>query len=143
MKKLTLDERLSDAQFKLRNGTDDDLSSAVAEVRNLLRDAMRLFDEALPKFNWGASALDANAIQILNEVPVAVRQAFFGVIEQKNGELTKEQIAFVRKAATAVRAAAIAFAKLEPPNDTTDSEAIRANRRLLRAARRYAQACGE
>lgn len=26
----------------------------------------RVFNEALPKFNWGASALDANAIDLLN-----------------------------------------------------------------------------
>lgn len=35
----------------------------------------RLFKEALPKFNWGASALDANAIQLLNEVPGEVAKA--------------------------------------------------------------------
>ncbi|HEY3434264.1 MAG TPA: hypothetical protein VGK41_01290 [Solirubrobacterales bacterium] len=40
-----------------------------------LRRAQRLFAEALPKFNWGASALDANAIQLLNEVPGEVAAA--------------------------------------------------------------------
>lgn len=37
--------------------------------------AKRMIDEALPKFNWGASALDANAIRLLNETPVAVNAA--------------------------------------------------------------------
>lgn len=40
-----------------------------------LERADRLFSEALPKFNWGASALDANAIALLNEVPGEVRRA--------------------------------------------------------------------
>lgn len=35
----------------------------------------RLINEALPKFNWGASNLDANAIKLLNEVPGIVRAA--------------------------------------------------------------------
>jgi hypothetical protein len=34
--------------------------------------ARRLFDEALPKFNWGASSLDANAIDLLNRAPAAI-----------------------------------------------------------------------
>jgi hypothetical protein len=37
--------------------------------------AERLFNEALPKFNWGKSALDANAIALLNEVPGEVHRA--------------------------------------------------------------------
>lgn len=37
-----------------------------------LRRCKRLFDEALPKFNYGASFLDANAIALLNEVPSEV-----------------------------------------------------------------------
>lgn len=40
-----------------------------------LKAAERLFKEALPKFNWGASALDANAIRLLNEVPDIVSDA--------------------------------------------------------------------
>ena len=40
-----------------------------------LRRAKRLFDEALPHFNWGASALDANAMALLNEVPGEVGAA--------------------------------------------------------------------
>lgn len=34
----------------------------------------RVFNEALPKFNWGASALDANAIDLLNRGGMAVTQ---------------------------------------------------------------------
>ena len=56
------------ARVPRRNMMSDDLLAA-------LRLAQRLFDEALPKFNWGASALDANAIRLLNEVPIAVRKA--------------------------------------------------------------------
>ncbi len=37
--------------------------------RVVLERCARLFKEALPRFNWAASALDANAITLLNEVP--------------------------------------------------------------------------
>ncbi|YP_001294513.1 hypothetical protein ORF005 [Pseudomonas phage M6] len=50
------------------------LNAATTSQATLAR-AARLFEEALPKFNWGASALDANAIQLLNEVPGEVRAA--------------------------------------------------------------------
>ena len=50
------------------------LYAATTNQATLAR-AARLFEEALPKFNWGASALDANAIQLLNEVPGEVRAA--------------------------------------------------------------------
>lgn len=42
-------------------------------LRIQLERCLQLFDEALPKFNWGASFLDSNAIQLLNEVPAEVR----------------------------------------------------------------------
>ena len=45
------------------------------EMLTALRAAQKLFDEALPKFNWGASFLDANAITLLNTVPAQVRAA--------------------------------------------------------------------
>lgn len=35
--------------------------------------SLRLYNEALPRFNWGASALDANAIFLLNEFGINVR----------------------------------------------------------------------
>lgn len=50
------------------------LNAATTNQATLAR-AARLFEEAPPKFNWGASALDANAIQLLNEVPGEVRAA--------------------------------------------------------------------
>lgn len=35
----------------------------------------RVHDEALPKFNWGASALDANAIGLLNQFGLQLPKA--------------------------------------------------------------------
>lgn len=55
--------------------TIDTLRAQLAEAQDALRAAQRLFKEALPKFNWGASFLDANAIQLLNEVPAKVNAA--------------------------------------------------------------------
>jgi hypothetical protein len=51
----------------------------LAQMAEALRACERLFDEALPKFNWGASALDANAITLLNVVPAKVRAALIEV----------------------------------------------------------------
>ena len=45
------------------------------EMYIALKAAERLFKEAHPKFNWGASFLHANAISLLNEVPLQVRAA--------------------------------------------------------------------
>lgn len=60
----------------------DDLEPALREQQAAMQDALeaaqKLFQLALPKFNWGASALDATAIQLLNEVPNRVHQ----VLEQ-------------------------------------------------------------
>lgn len=44
-------------------------------ITSALQNTQRLFAEALPKFNWGASCLDANAIQLLNIVPSQVNGA--------------------------------------------------------------------
>jgi hypothetical protein len=46
-----------------------------AELLNALRLADRLMKEGLPKFNWGASALDSNTITLLNEVPITISKA--------------------------------------------------------------------
>lgn len=43
------------------------------ELEAAIRQTLRLIDEALPKFNWAASALDANAIRLLNDTSVKVR----------------------------------------------------------------------
>lgn len=53
----------------------DDNASQPNALRAAAERAMRLFDEALPKFNWGTSFLDANAIRLLNEVPAEVAAA--------------------------------------------------------------------
>lgn len=49
-----------------------------------LKAAERLFNEALPKFNWRDSCLDANAIQLLNEVPGQVRNAIYAAEEDES-----------------------------------------------------------
>lgn len=51
------------------------LAQQLEDAQSTMRLCKRLFDEALPKFNWGASCLDANAITLLNEAPIAVRRA--------------------------------------------------------------------
>jgi hypothetical protein len=58
-----------------------DLSTFLTYVKNLektLSDADELCRYALPKFNWGASALDADAIRLLNEVPGKIGRALKG-----------------------------------------------------------------
>lgn len=42
----------------------------------------QLVNEALPKFNWSASALDANAIRLLNDVPLIVQRAIHAATEE-------------------------------------------------------------
>lgn len=46
-------------------------------MRAALESCQRLFDEALPKVNWGSSFLDADAIKLLNDVPIQVRRALW------------------------------------------------------------------
>lgn len=82
----------NDAKAELREMVEAALNAQAAHVAELerqlaeakkdseqsgtaLKAAKRLFDEALPKFNWGASFLDANAIQLLNSVPDQVARA--------------------------------------------------------------------
>lgn len=43
------------------------------ELYEALKEAEKLIDVALSKFNWGASFLDAEAISILNETPIKIR----------------------------------------------------------------------
>ena len=62
-----------------------ELTAQLAEAQDALQAAQRLFEEALPKFNWGASFLDANAIQVLNEVPAKVNAAIRAAKVEKNG----------------------------------------------------------
>lgn len=51
------------------------IAAAGADMFDALLAAKRLIDEALPKLDWGKSALDANAIQLLNQVPGEVNRA--------------------------------------------------------------------
>lgn len=51
--------------------------------RNTLLRVKQLFDTALPKFNWGASTLDADAIRLLNDVPAEVTRALMEVPAQR------------------------------------------------------------
>lgn len=44
-------------------------------MKAALEQCIELFDKALPKFNWGASFLDAEAIRLLNETPGKARAA--------------------------------------------------------------------
>lgn len=45
------------------------------QMLEALKLARRMVTEAHPKFNWGKSFLDANAITLLNSVPIAIEQA--------------------------------------------------------------------
>lgn len=51
------------------------LIAAAPDLYAALDAAQRLCKEALPKFNWAGSALDANAIRLLNDVPLAINAA--------------------------------------------------------------------
>ena len=50
-------------------------SGSVAQLIGAAKHAERVEREALPKLNWGASVLDANAIDLLNRMPGIVRAA--------------------------------------------------------------------
>lgn len=43
-------------------------------TRAVLLRCRELFEKALPKFNWAASALPAEAIKLLNDVPLEVQR---------------------------------------------------------------------
>lgn len=45
------------------------------EIVQALQAADACFTQALPKFNWGASFLDAEAIHHLNTAPIKVKKA--------------------------------------------------------------------
>jgi hypothetical protein len=47
----------------------------LTEAREALEAAAELFRVALPQFNWGASALNADAYRLLNEAPGKVTKA--------------------------------------------------------------------
>jgi hypothetical protein len=85
----TIEEDLQRAKWLLAREPDNDalpllyklLESFVAEIERLRGTLGRvedLIDIALPRFNWGASALDAEAIALLNEVPLEVKRVLKG-----------------------------------------------------------------
>lgn len=51
------------------------LIAASPQMLEALKLVQRMIDEALPKFDWGKSVLDANAIRLLNETPSVVKSA--------------------------------------------------------------------
>lgn len=53
----------------------DEMQAEIDRLKAALSLAGRMCNEALPKFNWGASALDANAIDLLNRAPMAIDAA--------------------------------------------------------------------
>lgn len=57
------------------NALKQALAAPDDEVVEALQAANECFDKALPKFNWGASFLDAEAIRLLNNAPVKVKMA--------------------------------------------------------------------
>ena len=50
-----------------------------AQMTNVLKRVKDMNEKALPKFNWGASHLDATAIALLNEVPGEVNAALSAI----------------------------------------------------------------
>ena len=54
------------------------LRAEVARLRGALQLVQRMNKEALPKFDWAASFLDANAIDLLNRAQMAVDAALTG-----------------------------------------------------------------
>ena len=67
-------EIMSDEDYPTKEA-DAHFIAAAPDMLEALKLCKRLIDEALPKFNWAKSALDANAIQLLNEVPKTVNNA--------------------------------------------------------------------
>ena len=66
-----------------------DFARRLERQRDALAEALRrahaLCEEALPKFNWGASALDGKAIALLNDVPLEVARAL-AALERGEGK---------------------------------------------------------
>lgn len=87
------DERFT-VSFQLGINSPADLPSIRNEIirrvnaHDVLVEALiqsqKLFEKALPKFNWGASFLNAEAIKLLNDVPIEVAKALALVQGSKN-----------------------------------------------------------
>ena len=79
---MTYDEYLETLSVSERSVVEEAMrlhcQEAMRERIKLLKTLERcrdLHEIALPKFNWGASFLDAEAIALLNEVPAEVKEA--------------------------------------------------------------------
>lgn len=66
---------MSDPRIDPTAWMDEQMRNAAPSLYEALEACQRLINEALPKFDWGKSALDGNAIQLLNEVPGQVSAA--------------------------------------------------------------------
>ncbi len=53
----------------------EEFNLKVIALVNASQTMQRMCKVALPKFNWGASFLDANAIKLLNEAPLLLSKA--------------------------------------------------------------------
>jgi hypothetical protein len=64
--------------LKTKEGLRDEIAAnarliaAAPDMLEALRSVEQMIDESFSKFNWGASFLNANAIRLLNEVPIKV-----------------------------------------------------------------------
>jgi hypothetical protein len=56
----------------------DELIAKADRYRSALVAADQVCKRALPRFNWGASFLDATAIDLLNRVPIEIQSALYG-----------------------------------------------------------------
>lgn len=72
--KQALYTRDNQTEVERLRGEIDKLMMKQMHMQRALRAANELCEKALPKFNWGASALDAEAIQLLNEVPSKIKE---------------------------------------------------------------------
>lgn len=57
---------------------EDDVEHALScylALVGALEQAAQMIEVALPRFNWGASALTSEAIDLLNRTPIAIRLA--------------------------------------------------------------------
>ena len=57
------------------------LDAELKRASDALEAAQKLCREALPKFNWSASCLDANAIRLLNDVPCQIDEAIAAIAQ--------------------------------------------------------------
>jgi hypothetical protein len=64
-----------DEEMDENAAADAALITASPNMLRALEQVERLISEALPRFDWGRSALDANAIRLLNETPGVVAAA--------------------------------------------------------------------